>query len=105
MESLTDKFFNFLCVKVFDFIHVCIPYTCLLPMEFRRKMQIFLEGSYRWLLSALWMLGIKAESSGKTVGVLHLWTICPVPLKDILKTAGTNKWEYKGKNIASNTQE
>lgn len=41
-------------------------------------------GYYRWLWTAMWLLGIEVRASGRTVSVPNNWVISSVPLSNYL---------------------
>ena len=48
-----------------DCMYVCVPCSCLVPVEVRRGSQISGSWRYEWLWTTQWVLGIKPRSSGR----------------------------------------
>lgn len=47
------------------------PHVCLMTREARQGCQIPLDCSYRWLLSAMWGLGVEPRSPGGAASALN----------------------------------
>jgi hypothetical protein len=70
----------------FACMYVCISYMCLVPTEDRRGHQIHQDWRYRYLWTAVWMLGFKPRSSGRAASTLKHWAISVAPRLNILIT-------------------
>ena len=54
----------------FVYTFICVPLECLAPSEAKRWHWIPWNGSYRWLLAIMWVLGLEPRSSGISTVVL-----------------------------------
>lgn len=71
---IENKFYSSV-YEYFTCMYVCIPHACLVLAEARRRYWISLDWSYRQMWVALWILGVKSGSSGRTAHVLNCWVI------------------------------
>lgn len=60
----------FLCVYMSTWMYLCALCAWLVSMEAKRKYQISLNWSYRWLLSAMCVLGTESRFSRRAASVL-----------------------------------
>lgn len=67
-------------VGVIPFLYVLCVWACCLHMFVHHRHSVSggwkrvlnpLDWSYRWLLAAMWVLGVRALSSGRAVRALH----------------------------------
>lgn len=54
-------FISFFVHGCFDFMHVCVPHVCLVPIEARRGYQIPGKWSKRWLWATVWVSGNRIQ--------------------------------------------
>lgn len=65
------------CVWVFACLYICAPCECLMPPRPEHGIGSPKHCSYRWLVAALWVLGIQLGPFGRTSDTLNCWAIFP----------------------------
>ena len=76
--------FYFMCMGVLPAC-VSVYHVHIVSIEARRGHLILWSWSSRLLWAAMWVLGIKPQSSGRAASSLSCWAISPVPKISFLK--------------------